>query len=94
MPNCGCRGRGTSLVGGMTFSIEPMITAGGTDVAVLGDDCSIVTADGSLSPQFEHTVAVTIDGPRILTAAGRRNAAAEPVEAGRVVAGESARGRT
>ena len=94
VPNFGSPGRGPALVEGMTLAIEPMITAGGTDVAVLGDDWSIVTADGSLSAHFEHTVAVTIDGPRILTAAGRRNAAAEPVEAGRVVAGESARGRT
>ena len=55
----------------MTFAIEPMITAGGPDVVVHDDEWSISTADGSLSAHFEHTVAVTDDGPRILTAARR-----------------------
>ena len=51
----------------MTLAIEPMITAGGPDVVLHDDDWSISTADGSLSCHFEHTVAVTESGPRILT---------------------------
>ncbi len=53
----------------MTFAIEPMITAGGADVVVHDDGWSISTEDGSLSAHFEHTVAITEDEPRILTAA-------------------------
>jgi methionyl aminopeptidase len=53
----------------MVFAIEPMINAGGSDVVMHDDQWSISTADGSLSAHFEHTVAVTDDGPRILTAA-------------------------
>jgi methionyl aminopeptidase len=51
----------------MTLAIEPMITAGGSDVHVMGDGWTIRTADSSLSAHFEHTVAITADGPRILT---------------------------
>ena len=51
----------------MTIAIEPMITAGGPDVIVMDDGWTISTADGSLSAHFEHTVAITGDGPRILT---------------------------
>ena len=53
---------------GMTIAIEPMITAGGPDVVLRDDEWTIATADGSLSAHFEHTVAITADGPRILTA--------------------------
>ena len=53
----------------MTFAIEPMINVGEPDIYVHDDDWSISTADGSLSAHFEHTVAVTEAGPRILTAA-------------------------
>jgi methionyl aminopeptidase len=53
----------------MTFAIEPMITAGGPDVVLHDDEWSISSADGSLAAHFEHTVAITSDGPRILTAA-------------------------
>ena len=53
----------------MTFAIEPMINAGGPDVYLHDDEWSISTADGSLSAHFEHTVAVTDEGPRILTTA-------------------------
>jgi len=53
----------------MTIAIEPMITAGAEDVVVADDDWSISTSDGSLSAHFEHTVAVTENGPRILTEA-------------------------
>ena len=67
IPNYGEAGRGPLLSPGMTFAIEPMITAGGDEVVVHDDDWSISTADGSLSAHFEHTVAITGDGPRILT---------------------------
>jgi methionyl aminopeptidase len=53
----------------MTLAIEPMITAGSHEVVVRPDKWTIATADGSLSAHFEHTVAVTEEGPRILTAA-------------------------
>ncbi|HUK95016.1 MAG TPA: type I methionyl aminopeptidase [Gaiellaceae bacterium] len=69
IPNYGAPGRGPLLSPGMTFAIEPMITAGGPDVVVQDDDWSISTADGSLSAHFEHTVAIMEEGPRILTAA-------------------------
>jgi methionyl aminopeptidase len=68
IPNYGARGRGPLLAEGMTFAIEPMITAGGSDVIVADDEWSISTRDGSLAAHFEHTVAVTETGPRILTA--------------------------
>jgi methionyl aminopeptidase len=72
IPNFGEPGRGPLLSEGMTIAIEPMITAGGPDVWVADDDWTIATEDGSLSCHFEHTIAVTADGPRILTAAGDR----------------------
>jgi methionyl aminopeptidase len=68
IPNYGQPGRGPVLAEGMTFAIEPMINAGGPDIVVQDDEWSISTADGSLSAHFEHTVAVTATGPRILTA--------------------------
>jgi methionyl aminopeptidase len=68
IPNFGEPGRGPLLAEGMTFAIEPMITAGGPDVVVHDDEWSISTSDGSLAAHFEHTVAVTEAGPRILTA--------------------------
>jgi len=69
IPNYGDPGRGPVLTPGMTLAIEPMINAGGPDVVVHDDQWSISSADGSLSAHFEHTVAVTDEGPRILTAA-------------------------
>jgi methionyl aminopeptidase len=69
IPNYGEPGRGPTLAAGMTLAIEPMITAGGHEVVVRDDQWTIATADGSLSAHFEHTVAVTDEGPRILTAA-------------------------
>jgi len=69
VPNYGEPGRGPLLAEGMTFAIEPMITAGGPDVVLHDDEWSISSADGSLAAHFEHTVAITADGPRILTAA-------------------------
>jgi methionyl aminopeptidase len=69
IPNWGEPGRGPLLAPGMTLAIEPMINAGGPDVVVAADRCSISTADDSLSAHFEHTVAVTEAEPRILTLA-------------------------
>jgi methionyl aminopeptidase len=67
IPNFGEPGRGPRLSEGMTIAIEPMITAGGAEVVIADDGWTISTADGSLSAHFEHTVAITGDGPRILT---------------------------
>jgi methionyl aminopeptidase len=72
IPNFGEPGRGPLLSEGMTLAIEPMITAGRPDVVLLEDRWSILTEDGSLSAHFEHTVAVTAEGPRILTLARER----------------------
>jgi methionyl aminopeptidase len=69
IPNFGEPGRGPLLATGMTFAIEPMINAGGADVVLHEDQWSISTADRSLSAHFEHTVAITEEGPQILTAA-------------------------
>jgi len=69
IPNFGEPGRGPLLSEGMTFAIEPMINAGGDEVVLHDDEWSISTADHSLSAHFEHTVAITGEGPRILTAA-------------------------
>ena len=68
IPNFGPAGRGPLLSEGMTLAIEPMITAGRPEVYVHDDGWTISTADGSLAAHFEHTVAVTESGPRILTA--------------------------
>jgi len=69
IPNFGEPGRGPLLSEGMTFAIEPMINAGGAEVVLHDDEWSISTSDHSLSAHFEHTVAITGEGPRILTAA-------------------------
>jgi methionyl aminopeptidase len=69
IPNFGEPGRGPLLSTGMTFAIEPMINAGGSDVVLHEDQWSISTADRSLSAHFEHTVAIIEEGPQILTAA-------------------------
>ncbi len=67
VPNFGQAGRGPKLQEGMTIAIEPMITMGRPEVSILADGWTIPTVDGSLSAHFEHTVAVTSDGPRVLT---------------------------
>ena len=66
--NFGEAGRGPLLAEGMTLAIEPMITAGGPDIRVHDDRWSISTCDGSLAAHFEHTVAITAEGPKVLTA--------------------------
>ena len=70
VPNFGPPGRGPLLQEGMTLAIEPMITAGSPDVYVHDDDWSISSVDASLAAHFEHTVAITAEGPRVLTKAG------------------------
>ena len=69
VPNFGTPGRGPRLIPGMTIAIEPMINQGKHYVRVLDDEWTTVTVDGSLSAHFEHTVAITPDGPKILTVA-------------------------
>ena len=68
VPNYGEPGRGPRLAEGMVLAIEPMVNAGKPAVKVLSDGWTAVTRDSSLSAHFEHTVAVTADGPWILTA--------------------------
>ena len=67
VPNYGTRGKGPRLKPGMVLAIEPMINAGGPEVKVLKDGWTAVTVDGSYSAHFEHTVAITKDGPLVLT---------------------------
>jgi methionyl aminopeptidase len=67
VPNFGEAGRGMKLKAGMVIAIEPMVNAGKPEVMVLDDGWTAVAKDGSMSAHFEHTVAVTADGARILT---------------------------
>lgn len=67
VPNFGTPGRGVRLLPGMTIAIEPMINAGGAGIRQLSDGWTVKTRDGSLSAHFEHTVAITSNGPVILT---------------------------
>ena len=69
VPNYGPAGRGLRLKAGLVIAIEPMVNAGGPENRVLGDGWTVVTADGSRSAHFEHTVAVGDDGPEVLTLA-------------------------
>jgi methionyl aminopeptidase len=68
IPNYGQPGRGPKLAAGMVLAIEPMVAMGRPDTKVLADGWTAVTKDGSLAAHFEHTVAVTSDGPLVLTA--------------------------
>ncbi len=67
VPNYGEAGTGMKLRPGLVLAIEPMITEGGASIRILEDGWTVVTADGKLAAHFEHTIAVTEDGPRILT---------------------------
>ena len=69
VPNFGSAGHGIRLMPGMTLAIEPMVNAGNYGVKVLPDGWTVLTKDGSLSAHFEHTVAITPDGPVIMTVA-------------------------
>ncbi len=71
VPNFGERGRGIRIQPGMVLAIEPMVNMGGSKTVVTEDQWTAVTADGSLSAHFEHTIAVQQDGPLILTARAR-----------------------
>ena len=72
VPNYGPPGRREPLAEGMTLAIEPMVNAGGPGTRVLADGWGVVTADGSLSAHFEHTVAITAGGHEVLTRRGPR----------------------
>ncbi len=67
VPNYGTPGRGPRLCAGMVIAVEPMVNAGGSDVIELDDGWTVLTKDGSLSANSEHTVAITEDGVEILT---------------------------
>ncbi|MDQ5986482.1 MAG: Methionine aminopeptidase 1 [Syntrophus sp. SKADARSKE-3] len=67
IPNFGKRGRGVALKAGMVLAIEPMVNAGSYKVEVLQDGWTVLTADGKLSAHFEHSVAITDNGPEILS---------------------------
>lgn len=67
VPNFGTRGKGIPLQAGMVIAIEPMVNAGRPDVKILSDGWTAVTQDRSLSAHFEHTVAITENGPKIMT---------------------------
>ena len=67
VPNYGPSGQGPRLAAGMTLAIEPMINDGGSSVRILEDQWTAVTADGSLSAHFEHTIVLTESGPEVLT---------------------------
>ena len=101
VPNFGRAGRGPVLSAGMTLAIEPMLVLGRPQTRVLDDDWTVVTADGSWAAHFEHTVAITDDGPWVLTsedggASGLARLRAEPRASQEnrrgPVAGESAAG--
>jgi methionyl aminopeptidase len=69
IPNYGNPNRGPRLEAGMILAIEPMVNTGSFDVAILEDGWTVVTKDGQISAHFEHTIAITEDGPEILTSA-------------------------
>lgn len=78
VPNHGKAGHGPLLREGMVLAIEPMLSAGTPRIKTLEDGWTVITADRSLSAHFEHTVGITRDGPRILTAAGAPAEAVAP----------------
>jgi methionyl aminopeptidase len=67
VPNWGRPGKGRRLAPGQTYAVEPMVCAGRADTALLEDEWTVVTADGSWAAHAEHTIAITDDGPEILT---------------------------
>ena len=82
VPNYGRPGRGPLLTEGMAMAIEPMLVLGRRHTRLLADDWTVVTADGSLAAHFEHTVAITADGPWVLTAADGGQSQASVADAG------------
>jgi methionyl aminopeptidase len=67
IPNFGKAGTGPTLEEGMVFAVEPMVNAGAHPIRMGSDNWSVYSQDGSLAAHFEHTVAITAEGPRILT---------------------------
>ena len=67
IPNYGPSGKGMKLRVGHVFAIEPMVNVGAPGTVLLDDGWTVVTADGTLSAHFEHTIAITDDGPEVLT---------------------------
>jgi methionyl aminopeptidase len=94
VPNYGRPGRGPVLVEGMALAVEPMLVLGDPETQLLEDDWTVVTADGSRAAHFEHTVAITADGPWVLTAADGGASGLAAARAGRapVSAGAGAAG--
>jgi methionyl aminopeptidase len=70
VPNYGRPGRGLRLRAGMALAIEPMVTLGDAETVLHDDGWTVTTADGSWAAHFEHTVAITAEGPWVLTAEG------------------------
>jgi len=93
VPNYGRAGRGPVLVAGMALAIEPMLVLGGHQTRQLDDGWTVVTADGSWAAHFEHTVAITEDGPVVLTAEDGGASGFATLRAGSsgVLAGEAGR---
>jgi methionyl aminopeptidase len=81
IPNFGTPGSGPLLEEGMVLAIEPMVNVGGPDVRLAPDNWSVYSTDGTLAAHFEHTVAITADGPCILTPWHLEDGAASPVAA-------------
>ena len=82
IPNFGDPGRGPQLRAGMVLAIEPMVTMGSWEVRILDDGWTAVTQDGSLAAHFEHTVAVTENGPEVLTSRTGQSALTAPASRG------------
>ena len=82
IPNFGDPGRGPQLRAGMVLAIEPMVTMGSWEVRILDDGWTAVTQDGSLAAHFEHTVAVTENGPEVLTSRTGQSARTAPASRG------------
>jgi methionyl aminopeptidase len=85
VPNYGRPGRGPVLVPGMALAIEPMLVLGRPEAAVLEDEWTVVTVDGSWAAHFEHTVAITEDGPVVLTAEDGGTAGFAALRAGQLI---------
>jgi methionyl aminopeptidase len=85
VPNYGRPGRGPVLVPGMALAIEPMLVLGSPETAVLEDEWTVVTVDGSWAAHFEHTVAITEDGPVVLTAEDGGMAGFAALRAGQLI---------
>lgn len=88
VPNFGSRNQGPTLAAGMVLAIEPMVNAGGLEVYTAKDEWTVMTCDHSRSAHYEHTVAITAEGPRILTTANGIAGAGSVASQGARAAGE------